>query len=252
MTTTLYEHPLNERIRNYLKLEQLFTQVINSSSDCSSTNMCVQHPVFFNALFSIIDCLERNDIRGDLIKDLEKLEQNLVIWSKSPAINSSAITENLQQTVALSCQLKVNSPIWWQLKDDKFLASLKQRFAIQGGNASFDLPQLHFWIHQDEEKISHDIKHWSTLLDHIRDALFLILKFIRQRSPFEKIATESGFYQDSGEGILLLRIKLDQSAQYYPSVSGNRFRYSIRFMLPCPESGRRYSNQATKFELARC
>ena len=248
MTTILYEHPLNERIRNYLKLEQLFAQV----DDCLPANIIAYHQVFFNALFSIIDCLERNDIRGDLIKDLEKLEQNLVVWSKSPEINSSAISDNLQQTVQLTCQLKSNSPTWWQLKEDKLLSSLKQRFAIQGGNSSFDLPQLHFWLNQNSEKISKDINIWCTLLDHIRNALFLILKFIRQRDNFEKIETESGFYQDSGEGVLLLRIKVDQNAQYYPSVSGNKFRYSIRFMLPCEESGRRYSNQATQFQLARC
>ncbi|MCJ8319666.1 MAG: cell division protein ZapD [Colwellia sp.] len=248
MTTILYEHPLNERIRNYLKLEQLFSQVDN----CLPENITNYHQVFFNALFSIIDCLDRNDIRGDLIKDLEKIEQNLVIWSKSPAIDSSAISENIQQTVQLSCQLKGNSPTWWQLKEDKLISSLKQRFAIQGGNSSFDLPQLHFWINQKTETIAKDIRHWISLLDYVRKALFLILKFIRQRGEFKKIETESGFYQDSGEGILLLRIKVPQNAQYYPSVSGNKFRYSIRFMLPCEESGRRYSNQATEFQLASC
>ena len=82
--------------------------------------------------------------------------------------------------------------------------------------------------------------------------LFLILKFLRLRSDFEKIETESGFYQDSGEGILLLRILVAQNAQYYPCVSGNKFRYSIRFMLPCQQDGRRYSNQLTQFQLARC
>ena len=248
MTTILYEHPLNERIRNYLKLEQFFAQanscLLNEISNC--------HTVFFNALFSIIDSLERNDIRGDLIKDLEKLEQNLVVWSKAPDIDNSAIQENLQQTIKLICQLRANSPLWWQLKEDKLLVSLKQRFAIQGGSASFDLPQLHFWLHQPPETVTADIKRWLSFLSQIQNSLILILKFIRQRAVFEKIETESGFYQDNGEGLLLLRIKVDQKAQYYPTVSGNKFRYSIRFMLPCEQSGRRYSNQATKFELSRC
>ena len=248
MATILYEHPLNERIRNYLKLEQLFTQVDN----CLPEKIIDFQQVFFNTLFLIVDCLEKNDIRGDLIKDLEKLERNLVLWSQSPETDSSAIENNLQQTVKLSCQLRGNSPTWWQLKEDKLLSSLKQRFAIQAGNASFDLPQLHFWLHQDTKKISTDMDKWRALLDQIRDALFLILKFIRQRADFKRIETDSGFYQDSGEGILLLRIKIDDSAQYYPSVSGNRFRYSIRFMLPYEENGRRYSNQATKFQLASC
>ena len=139
-----------------------------------------------------------------------------------------------------------------QLKKNKLLASLKQRFAIQGGNSSFDLPQLQFWLHQPAEQVSNQIKNWLSLLNNIKNSLDIILKFIRQRSEFTSIETESGFYQDSGEGLLLLRIKVNQGVQYYPTISGNKFRYSIRFMLPCDESGRRYSNQATKFQLARC
>ncbi|MBL4822668.1 MAG: cell division protein ZapD [Colwellia sp.] len=248
MTTILYEHPLNERIRNYLKLEQLFVQV----SSCADADIQTNHQVFFNALFAIIDTLERCDIKGELIKDLEKLQQHLVIWSQAPDIDSSALENNLRETVALTSQLKTNHQIWYQLKENKLLASLKQRFAIQGGNSSFDLPQLQFWLHQPTEQVASQIKHWLSLLATIKNSLALVLKFIRQRAEFQSIETESGFYQDNGENLLLLRIKVNQSAQYYPTISGNKFRYSIRFMLPCVESGRRYSNQATKFQLARC
>jgi cell division protein ZapD len=248
MTKILYEHPLNERIRNYLKLEHLFTQ----AEDCLQRKISVSHQVFFNALFAIIDTLERNDVRGDLIKDLEKLEQNLVIWSQAPEIDSSVLAENLQQTVELICQLKPNTPQWAQLKHDKFLATLKQRFAMQGGSSSFDLPQLQFWLHQDSEILAEDVQGWLALLEQIKSALAIILKFIRQRANFTQIDTESGFYQDNGEGILLLRIKVDQTSLYYPTVSGSRLRYSIRFMSPCDKTGRKYSNKATSFELARC
>jgi len=248
MTTILYEHPLNERIRNYLKLEQLFAQ----AQGCLSCDISVSQSVFFNALFAILDTLERNDLRGDLIKDLEKLEQNLVVWSKAPGIDNCALEENLQQTVKLVCQLKSTSPTWWQLKEDKFLASLKQRFAIQGGNSSFDLPQLQYWVNRPQDEYHKDIQHWLSLLSQIQNALNLVLKFIRQRAEFEKISTESGFYQDNGENLVLLRLRINQKAQYYPTISGNKFRYSIRFMLPCEDNGRRYSNQATEFELAQC
>ena len=53
ITKILYEHPLNERIRNYLKLEHLFTQ----AQDCLQRKISVSHQVFFNALFAIIDTL---------------------------------------------------------------------------------------------------------------------------------------------------------------------------------------------------
>ncbi|WP_286263059.1 cell division protein ZapD [Thalassotalea atypica] len=244
----LYEHPLNERIRNYLKLEQLFAQVKGYSPEQISNN----YQVFFNALFAIIDTMERNDVRGELIKDLEKLEQHLVVWSQSPEIDGGALEDNLKHVIALVCQLKATKPTWFQLRNDKLLASIKQRFAIQGGSSAFDLPQLQFWLHQPIDKITKDIDHWLFLLSQVYQAIKLVLKFIRQRSAFEKIETDSGFFQDSGEGLLLLRIKVTQDAQYYPTVSGNRFRYSIRFMSPCDSRGRKYANQATKFELSRC
>ena len=187
-----------------------------------------------------------------MIKDLEKLEQNLVVWSQAPGIDASVLEDNLQKTVGLVCQLKINKPVWAQLKNDKFLSTLKQRFAMQGGSSSFDLPQLHFWLNQDSELLAADVQGWLALLEQIQSALNIVLRFIRQRASFDKIETESGFYQDSGEGILLLRIQVAKDLPYYPSVSGNRFRYSIRFMSPCEKSGRQYSNQATSFELARC
>lgn len=248
MTSILYEHPLNERIRNYLKLEQLFAQV----EECLTLEVSLSHQVFFNALFAILDTLERNDIRGDLIKDLEKLEQNLVVWSKSPEIDNSALQETLKETVALLCQLKSPSPQWLQLKDDKFLATLKQRFAMQGGSSSFDLPQLSFWLVQPKKQTREQQSMWLELLEHIRQSLALILKFIRQRGTFEQINTNNGFFQESGDGLMLLRMKVAEGAEYYPTVSGNRIRYSIRFMCPCEQTGRKYCDLAIPFELARC
>lgn len=248
MTTILYEHPLNERIRNYLKLEQLFTQV----SACFQHSITANHNTFFTSLFAIIDTLERNDVRGDLIKDLEKLEQNLVIWSQIPEVDNTIIEENLRDTVAFSSQLKKTSPQWLKLKDNKFLTGLKQRFAIQGGNSHFDLPQLQFWLNQPIQQIEQEARLWLSHLQQVHEALVLILKFTRQRAKFETIATENGFYQDSGEGLVLLRVKLEKNISCYPTISGNRFRYSIRFALPCEESGRKYTKQALSFQLAKC
>ena len=248
MTTILYEHPLNERIRNYLKLEQLFVQ----ARDCVQFDIKTSYNTFFTTFFAILDSLERNDIRGDVIKELEKLEQHMLHWSQLPDVDKDALAENLRQTVKLIGLLKNPAAPWCQLKDDKFLMSLKQRFAIQGGSSIFDLPQLHYWLHLGEQTTHQAIRHWLSQLNSIEQALALILKFIRLKNQFEKISCESGFYQDNGEGVLLLRIKVPAKAKHFPTISGNRFRYSIRFMLPCEKEGRKYSKQPTSFELARC
>ncbi|REL28061.1 cell division protein ZapD [Thalassotalea euphylliae] len=246
--SVLYEHPLNERIRNYLKLEQLFVQ----ASKCQAEYITDHYQVYFNALFAIFDTLDRNDIRGELIKDLERLEQHLVVWSKSPEIDTKALEQNLKQIVGYVCQLRSNKQAWHELKHDKLIASLKQRFAIQGGSSLFDLPQLQFWLSRCQTQIASDISAWLAKFALLQEAINLVLRFIRQRGNFELIKSDTGFYQDNGEGLLLLRIKVDKNANYYPTVSGNRLRYSIRFMLPCEQTGRKYSKQTTQFELARC
>jgi cell division protein ZapD len=249
MKYVLYEHPLNERIRNYLKLEQLLIQVRSFTDDGKIRQ---GYNVFFTELFSITDILERNDIRGDLLKDLEKLEKNLVLWSRAPDIDTSAIEVNLQQTVSLVCQLRPAPAQWTQLKADKFLSGLKKRFAMQAGSCTFDLPQLQFWLHQDLTTIVTDIEHWLSMLSKISEALALVLKFIRQRATFSSITSESGFYQGSGEGLVLLRVKLNQNAHCFPTVSGNKFRYSIRFVKPYDKSDSEPSNQSVNFSLACC
>lgn len=248
MSSVLFEHPLNERTRNYLKLEQLFSYLkVSSSGDISSS-----HITFFDALFSIIDTLERNDIRGDLIKELEKLEQHLIIWSQAPDIDTSLLEDNLTQTVRLLCELKKTQQQWLNYRDVKFLTGLKQRFAMQGGSCAFDLPQLHFWLSQNKQTLVDEMNTWIELFASISDSLFLILKFIRLRGQFVNIETDSGFYQDNGESLVLLRIKTPENADFYPTVSGNKFRYSIRFVVPCNETGRRYLSQPTNFSLAKC
>ena len=248
MTSILYEHPLNERLRNYLKLEQLSVQALG----CLNDNIANNHTLFFSSLFAIIDTLDRNDIRGDLIKDLEKLQQNMMVWSQTPNIDVDALNNNLKKSVKLASQLKILNNLKQSYQEDKFLLSLKQRFAIQGGYCHFDLPQLTFWLGQTKEKITTDCQYWLSIFQQIIDAVNLILLFIRQRSEFEEITTSNGFYQESGDGLQLLRIKLAQTRPYYPTVSGNHYRYAIRFMQPCDQTGKQYANTAIMFELAKC
>ena len=246
--STLYEHPLNERIRNYLKLEQLFSQ----ANFCLQGQLKASHQVIFSALFAILDIIERTDVRGDLIKELEKLEQNMLLWSKSPNIDNSILQANLSITLALLTQLKRSDPSWQQLKNDKFLASIKQRFALQGATSSFDLPQLKYWLSRSQQVQVDAIEGWLSQLNSISSALDLVLKCIREKAAFQQINCDSGFYQHSGDGLLLLRIQLPSDAHYYPSVSGNTLRYSIRFMQPCTDNGHSFLNQPITFQLARC
>ncbi|MDN3653577.1 cell division protein ZapD [Thalassotalea ponticola] len=248
MAGILYEHPLNERIRNYLKLEQLFAQ----ARACLGQDFETSHSAFFSALFTILDTLDRTDVRGDMIKDLEKLEHNLNLWSKSPSVDSKVLSHSLQQTQQLSSELRSKQTPWSALKDDKFLDAMRKRFSVTGAYCGFDLPALVHWLKQPPIFLQNDIERWLSSLNLVEQSLALVLKFIRQKANFEIVNVDNSFYQDAGEGLLLLRIEVQDGADYFPLVSGNRYRYSIRFMELCEQKGQQYITDNVTFKLAKC
>ncbi len=98
MTSIIYEHPLNEKVRTYLRVEYLFQQV----TKLLPLETEWQQQGFFNSLFSLIEVLERNDVRPDLIKDVERCESALVNWSRHPSISDEMLQSMLQKAVRLT------------------------------------------------------------------------------------------------------------------------------------------------------
>lgn len=250
MTSTVYEFPLNEKVRTYLRLEQLFKQLDyaqNSTEDWQFIN-------FFDCFFTLLDLLERLDIRNDILKDIEAHNKNLQHWSKHPKIDQTALNQAMDKILELKKKLKNSSKIGSGLKDDKFLSSIRQRFSIPGATCSFDLPNLHCWLKQPEDKVKSDMSRWIDEFRLIHQAIDITLSFLRERGRFENIIAVKGFYQ----GILddkndLIRIHCASNKNYYPTLSGNKYRYAIRFMFfEQEESGKVAVDQDTEFKLACC
>lgn len=248
MDSIIYEHPLNEKVRNYLRQEHLLILLRdNAYSNSESAAFC-----FFDALFNIIELLERSDTKNDLLKDLEKHENALVQWSKHPGVDNSALEQLLGQVVRIVPKLKQSYTQLQQLKEDKFLASVKQRMNIPGGHCNFDLPNLHYWRHLEQESRNKDVERWLSIIIPFEEAIGLCLKFLREKGEFLTQQANAGFYQESAEGLELLRIQTQPKMDYYPTVSGNKYRYAIRFMSPCPETGRTSVEENIPFKLACC
>src|SRR5690606_22310729 len=102
MSVAVYEFPLNEKVRTYLRLEQLFKQL----GQCHSLTEDWQFIGFFESFFTLVDLLERIDIRADILKDIDIHERNLVHWSQHPQIDNNALQATLRRIVNLRDQLK--------------------------------------------------------------------------------------------------------------------------------------------------
>ena len=250
MGSAVFEFPLKEKVRNYLRVEQLLGQLkITAKSEHTHLQL-----VFFEQLFELLDLIERLDLRSDLTKDLDAHEKNLVYWSKHPKIDSTALEQALKTVLTLRQKLKTDRRFGSILKDDKLLSAIRQRFAIPGGACSFDLPNLHFWLQQPLEQRQTEIAQWLDTLGLLDDAIAVSLSFIRERGQFVSAVADNGFYQGAAEDKNeLIRVKCSVDEGYYPTLSGNKYRYALRFMLFSPQEGQTGAvENSIQFRLAAC
>ncbi|AXR07480.1 cell division protein ZapD [Salinimonas sediminis] len=250
MSDTVYEFPLKEKVRNYLRIEQLIAQ-LKSGASAPSAQLQMY---FFDQLFTLLDLFERIDIRTDIVKDLDAHEKNLVYWSQHPNIDSSALENTLRSIVNLRDKLKSCKKFGTELKEDKFLSAIRQRFAIPGGACSFDLPNLHYWLGQPGESRQDTMKSWMLTLVNVEEAIAICLSFLRERGQFRALNATNGFYQGVAEDKNeLIRVRCTVDEGYYPNLSGNKYRYALRFMWFTPEPGKSSSvDDDISFSLAAC
>jgi cell division protein ZapD len=250
MSQAIFEFPLNEKARTYLRLEQLFKQLVQAKTATEDW----QFINFLDSLFTLLDLLERLDLRSDVLKDIDAHEKNLVVWSEHPNIDNDALQQTLQKILRLREALKSVKKIGADLKEDRFLSSIRQRFSIPGGTCSFDLPNMHYWLQQPGELIQQDIHRWLQEVVLINEAIDITLAFLRERGRFSDVQAKKGFYQgiadDKNE---LIRVCSHTNMGYYPVLSGNKYRYAIRFTLFVPNmQGSTAVDDTISFKLACC
>ncbi|QTH63514.1 cell division protein ZapD [Psychrosphaera ytuae] len=249
MNPVVYEHPLNEKTRLLMRLELLFDQLSIHKDMTDDRNI----QPFFSTLYSTIEVLERNDIRGTLAFYLDLLEKSMLRWSSHPDIHNDSLQKNLQETVKLQGQISKMSKACQILKEDKFLASLRQRFGIAGGTCDFDLPQFHFWRLKPLAERQDDIQAWLTILAPLQQALNFSMLFIRESAEFAERDAPNGFFQGScADTVSLLRVKYDVDSGVFPTISGSNRRFAISFMRPDKSAVKTSVNDTIPFELATC
>ena len=108
----------------------------------------------------------------------------------------SQLREQLKQQ---SSELMAAPRMGQQLREDRLIASVRQRLSIPGGCCSFDLPGLHLAA-PATGAARYPVNSWLASLDPLRNSLTMILNLIRQSGVFRHQTSLNGFYQDNAEG----------------------------------------------------
>lgn len=244
--TVLFEHPLNEKMRTWLRIEFLLQQ-LHGQRALSETAIAL---TFFRTVSDLLDVLERGEVRTELLKELERQQQKLLLWVDVPGVDMSVVNQIRSQLKQYSSQLMAAPRLGQALREDRLISLVRQRLSIPGGCCSFDLPILHMWMHAAQHERDADVAEWLQTLEPLNQALTMILDLIRQAGPLRNQISLNGFYQDNAEGADLLRLRIDLSHQLYPQISGHKTRYAIRFLPLDSEHG--LVPERLTFDLACC
>jgi cell division protein ZapD len=247
-----YELPLSERIRTFLRLEDLFEQMQHFSQHDGEW----QNRAELSCLLDILAISGRTDLRNEITKEIERHTKNLVIFAKNPKVDREKLEQSIEQLNQLNRKLmSASGRIDQVLKQVDLLKCLSQRNSIPGGSCDFDLPAYHFWLNKPLQQRRESIHAWTAHLDPIRRAISLLLQFIRfSATPIPKTA-HSGFYQqnlDSNQPVQLLRVSLNKNIDYFAEISGGKHRFTVRFMQPQETERPVQCNDDINFTLSIC
>lgn len=229
-STVIYEQPLNERMRAFLRLEHLFHRAEHEmqSSDQWSNRTALE------TIINIMTIVSRADLKAELMSELKRHVGTLEGLEHNPHVDLGRLHTILGKTRSLLETLRtgesLNSP---ELRDNELLGSIRQRASIPAGTCAFDVPGLHFWLQSAEDHRLADLRRWLSSYDTVRDTVLLCLSLIRESATATRETANTGYFQQSlskGSPYQLLRIALPADAPWYPEVSAGPHRFSIRFL----------------------
>lgn len=248
----LYEYPLHERVRTYLRIEHLSLRLHQLVTRMDA----LDHHFALVTLFEILDVAARADLKSDLLKDLDRQRHALEAFRGNPAIEEVALESVIRDLSLRFETLNAQSGKAGQsLSENDWLMSIRSRISIPGGTCEFDLPAYYAWQHKTGVSRQTELTQWIASLTPLIDAVHLLLKLLRDSGAPQKVFANGGQFQQSlpqGRTFLLLRLAMDVTLERVPEISGNRLMVSVRFMQQGGDHRLHAATDDVPFELALC
>jgi cell division protein ZapD len=247
----VFEHPLNERVRTYLRLEYLFRRF----EWLLQHEHPIEHHFCFSTIFEIAEVATRADLKSDLLKDLERHKQQFASYRGNPAVAEAVLNEWLGNIESCFEGIHSNAARFGNfINDNEWLSNLRNRMSIPGGTCGFDMPQYLSWQHKAAESRREDVLRWTEPLQPLYASVNLLLRLSRDSAQAQRVAADAGqFQQNLPQGrFQLMRLRIDSSLGVIPEISGNRMMVSVRFNRADEQGRLQACNDDLHFEMALC
>ncbi len=228
----LYEFPLRDSTRLFLRLEVLGEQLKHASGHRDAeTNRSAAH-----AVLGALDLVFREDLRAHLLQQVYHLQRNYEILRAREDIRQEglqAILEELEEFRQELAQLKSSEVR--TLRFDPLISALRQRDSVTDAAMAVDLPLYQWWLNAGAERCRDDIKRWIETFQPLLEANRKFLTLLRQRGEYRDCEARQGGFTASitlGHELWMVRIAVPVDTPCFPQVSGtsDSGKIHVRFM----------------------
>tara|TARA_Y100000996_G_scaffold303774_1_gene241057 strand:+ start:306 stop:1079 length:774 start_codon:yes stop_codon:yes gene_type:complete len=224
---TIYEEPVQEKVRKFLKIEYLFDRIFyfkNKEDRKDNYNALL-------ALAQLYEILSRSDIKSELIREIEThntyfIKIKKVAEAQADLSKLNSVLE--KQDLLLKLIYNVESNYLDYLDDDVLCKTI-----IKNCFTTLQPASIEFWLTRDIVLRETQIDLWLEPLLFIKKSVDFILEIIRKSATFNDKLAEKGFFiekLDPKKNILLVRVTLTSDLYYYPQISVGKQRLNIMFM----------------------
>ena len=222
---SIYEEPVQEKIRKFIKIEFLFNKLFYFKHKENKHD----NYIALLALCELYEILSRSDIKSELIREIENQNHYFKKIKEIPEANSEKLSSVLEkQKVLLQLIHGIESNYLEYLENDILFKTI-----AKNSINPLQPTSVEFWLSRDIVLRENQINLWTEPLLFIKKSVDFILEVIRKSGRFEDKLAEKGFFiekLDPKKNILLIRITLTSDLYYYPQISVGKQRLNIMFM----------------------
>jgi cell division protein ZapD len=249
---TLYEHPFNERVRTWLRLEYLFDQLRQLLGRTDT----LDHHYALLTLFDLMDATERADLKSDVLQDLNRQKSAYARFRGNPTVSEAALDAVLadlgQAFDALNAQ---RSKPGQALAGSEWLLNVRRRAAIPAGTCGFDLPAYHAWLCQPTRARYDDLLQWADDFGPMAQAITLLLQLLRGSGQPQSVIAQRGQYVrplPQGKTYQLLRLRIEPALDLIPEIAAHRLAVSVNLTRRAADGKMHLVREDAPLELTFC
>ena len=188
----VYEQPLSERIRTFLRLEFLFRRgryLLQQESPWASR-------LTFEVIIDVMAVLGRADLKKEIIKELERHSATLYALSRNPKVAQERLQAVRDEVHSMLQALhERDTPPGNELRHNELLNAVRQRSSIPAGTCDFDLPAFHYWLEQSGSQRRLDLNDWFSTFSSFESSVGLCLRIVRESAAATREVASGGFFQ---------------------------------------------------------